>query len=478
MKMKQKRSPLFHSAGCSTLFLTFLFSVLAFAQQHWERTYGGSDYDYGVSVQQTTDGGYIVAGGTESFGSGSQVYLIKTNASGDTLWTRTYGGEGEAFGWSVQQTTDGGYIVAGWTRLYTPAPVDVYLVKTNGQGDTLWTRTYGGADNDIGYSVQQTTDGGYIVGGFYELSNGSSQVYLIKTNASGDTLWTRIYGGWHWNDGFSVRQTSDGGYIVTGRTDSFGNSWQVYFVKTDAAGDSLWTRTYGSDIGEEYGYSVQQTSDGGYIVVGRTNLGNSISQVYLVKTNASGDTLWSRIYYDRENVVGYFVQQTSDGDYIIAGGTAFDWTRYDVYLLKVSASGDTLWTRTYGDNGGSYIDEGHSVQQTSDEGYIVTGGTESFGNGYQVYLIKTDANGNVALETPVNPLAGLTVGQLKATPNPFTSFTRIMGHEGERFALYDISGRKVAVHWGDRIGIGIAAGVYFIIPANRNAEPVRVVKVR
>ncbi len=176
-----------HLLTFSTLLFFLLILTLAepaVSQQRWERTYGGTRREYGQSVQQTTDGGYIVAGRTNSFGAGNyDVCLVKTNANGDILWTNTYGGAGDDGGHSVQQTTDGGYIVAGSTGSFGSG-IQVYLIKTNFSGDTLWTKTYGGSGDEFGSSVQQTTDGGYIVAG----AKGSYKVYLIKTNSSGDTL--------------------------------------------------------------------------------------------------------------------------------------------------------------------------------------------------------------------------------------------------------------------------------------------------
>ena len=269
----------------------YLIKTNALGDTQWTRTYGGADIDEGFSVQQTSDGGYIVAGLTWSFSAGLQdVYLIKTNASGDTQWTRNYGGTVNDWGYSVQQTSDGGYIVTGWTGSFGAGSADIYLIKTNASGDTLWTRTYGGAQYDEGNSVQQTSDGGYIVAGYtYSFGAGSYDVYLIKTNASGDTQWTRTYGGTNDDEGFSARQTTDGGYIVAGYTGSFGAGGDVYLIKTNASGDTQWTRTYGGTGGDE-GYWVRQTSDGGYIVAGWTgSFGAGNYDVYLVKTDSLGN---------------------------------------------------------------------------------------------------------------------------------------------------------------------------------------------
>jgi len=424
------------------------------------------------------DGGYIVTGYTRSFG-GDNVYLIKTDSLGDTLWTRTYGDTVTEEGYSVQQTTDGGYIITGGVR--TPSNgADVLLIKTNQSGDTLWTRTYGGASTDIGYSVQQTLDRGYIVAGLTtSYGAGIDDAYLIKTDSLGATLWTRTYGGPGYEGANFVRQSSDSGYIVTGWTDSFGaGATDVYLIKTNASGDSLWTMTYGGTSWDE-GWSVQQTSDGGYIIAGESySFGGGVhDKVYLIKTNAAGDTLWTRFYGGTNQDAGYSVCQTTDGGYIIAGLTlSFGAGGGDVYLIKTNASGDTLWTRTYG---GSGDDDGLSVRQTSDGGYIIAGYTNSFGaGGEDVYLIKTDANGYVGVETPVRQLDGLTVRPLKVTPNPFISFATLPGHEKERFSLYDIAGRKVGTYKGEKIGEGLAAGVYFLKPEGKEAKPIRVVKLQ
>ena len=226
------------SSVSAVLLFTACFAAIAAAQTSWWRTYGGTLTDQGWSVQQTSDGGYIIAGRTYSFGAGnSDVYLTKTNTPGDTLWTRTYGGTSEDDGYSVQQTTDSGYIITGYTASFSAG--GVYLIRTNASGDTLWTRTYGGTSEDVGTSVQQTLDGGYIVAGYtLTFGAGGYDAYLIKTDASGDTMWTRTYGGTGDDQGYSVQQTSDGGYIIAGRTYSFGaGNSDVYLIKTDSLGN-------------------------------------------------------------------------------------------------------------------------------------------------------------------------------------------------------------------------------------------------
>jgi hypothetical protein len=455
----------------SIVLFVLLLASLSQAQQRWERAYGGGGQDKGNSVQQTSDEGYIITGYTYSFGvRNGDVYLIKTNASGDTLWTRTYGRSGYDVGKSVQQTSDGGYIIVG-ELCDSLNPTGVYLIKINLSGGTQWSQIYLGGE---GFSVQQTSDSGYIIAGY---RNVNDDVWLIKTNASGDTLWTKAYGGANYDWGYSVQQTSDSGYIIAGTTSSFGSgNNDVYLIKTDVLGDTLWTKTYGGTNSDE-GYSVQQTSDGGYIIAGYTrSFGPGSYDVYLIKTNASGDTFWTKTYGGTNDDEGHSVQQTSDGGYIIAGYTGTG--DLDVFLIKTNAFGETLWTRTYG---GRYNDAGFSIQQTSDGGYVIAGVTESFGMNGDVYLIKTDSLGRSTGVEEDRQGDKETRGQgerLRATPNPFTSFATLPGHEAERFNLYDVSGRKVGTYRGDRVGEGLAPGVYFVRPESGYAKPLRIVKVK
>jgi uncharacterized delta-60 repeat protein len=388
------------------------FAQVSFAQLSpdtlWTHTYGGSSPDYAYFIQQTADGGYIVAGYTYSFGAGSSdFYLVKTNSQGDTLWTRTYGGSDYDVAYSVQQTADGGYIVAGETRSFGAGERDFYVVKTNPLGDTLWTRTYGGSSDDYAHSVQRTADGGYVVAG--ETSSfgaGNWDFYFVKTNLLGDTLWTRTYGGSSDDYARSVQQTSDGGYIVAGTTNSFGAGYiDFYVVKTNPLGDTLWTRTYGGSD-EDFANSVQQTADGGYIVAGSTYpFGADETDFYVVKTNSQGDTLWTRTYGGSNADDAYSVLQATDGGYVMAGRTlSFGAGNNNFYVVRTNSQGDTLWTRTYGGNSDDFA---YSVQQTADGGHVVAGSTYSFGAGeWDFYVVKTGPESFGQLSGPLSGTLG------------------------------------------------------------------------
>jgi hypothetical protein len=388
------------------LLILLCLPMIGFGQS-WEKTFGGTEEDEGNSVQQTTDGGYIITGATESFGNGDvDVYLIKTDGNGDLLWTKTFGGAEEDEGYSVQQTTDGGYIIAGCTRSFGNGYQSVYLIKTDDNGVEQWNQTFGGTDEQWGNSVQQTTDGGYIIiGGTESFGAGERDVYLIKTDGNGDSLWTKTFGGTEEDEGHSVQQTTDGGYIICGDIQSFGNGNEdCYLIKTNDNGIEQWNQTFGGIV-HDGGVAVQQTTDGGYVIAGYTySFGNGDDDVYLIKTDDNGIEQWNQTFGGSDEDGAYFVQQTTDGGYVIAGYTySFGNGDEDVYLIKTDGNGVEQWTKTFG---GSDADGGNTVQQTTDGGYVITGWTESFGNGDEdVYLIKTDGNGNVTstFNIPVNP---------------------------------------------------------------------------
>lgn len=373
--------------------LVFLVQIVP-AQTVWQRSYGGAGWDYGACIQQTTDGGYIITGSTNSFGNEDQVYLIKTDSLGDTLWSKIYGGTGDDYGGSVRQTTDGGYVIAGSTTSFGNG-YQVYLIKTDSLGDTLWTNNYGGIEEDQGYSTQQTSDGGYIITGYTSSYGNGYQVYLVKTNAIGDTIWTKAHGTANYEWGFCVDQTNDGGYIIVGDEWS---SYKAYLVKTDSLGDTLWTKTYGPSYIQNWGRSVQQTADSGFIVVGGTISTPHCWFVLLIKTDSLGGILWGRTYGTSDwdtYTLGQSVQQTLDGGYVIVGKTNVIDDYYQILLMRTNATGDSLWAKMYG-GGGS--EEGLYVQQCQDGGYVIVGTSRSWGNSDQVYVIKTDADGNTYID--------------------------------------------------------------------------------
>ncbi len=379
----------------------------------WNRTYGGASSDEAYAVQQTIDGGYILAGTTGSIpGGDSNAWLVKTDAEGNPFWNQTYGGPYGDWGRALDQTADGGYVVAGtWQREHAiTGEFDAWLVKTDNNGNLQWNQTYGGSANDIAASVQQTADGGYILGGVtYSFGNGSADFYLVKTDSAGNMEWSKTYGGASGDTACSAEQTADGGYILAGATASFGaGESDAWLVKTDMDGNVQWNKTYG---GSRYDRAndVKQTADGGYVVAGfcRWTGEGYTGDFWLFKVDLNGDMQWSLRLNGGEDQQdeAYAVQQTADGGFAAAGCTSsVDGSGTDFRVIKADTEGRMQWDQTYG---GQKYDEAQAIVQTSDGGYAIAGCTTSFGAGRtDFWLIKTlRANPPVASFTysPTNP---------------------------------------------------------------------------
>ncbi len=382
------------------ILLSMLFFSPSYAQNTWCKRIGGSNWDVGYSIIQTTDGGYAIAGGTNSFGAGSEdVYVIKLNANGSIEWTRTIGGDSIDYGYSIIQTIDGGYAITGGTVSFGAGWSDVYVIKLNANGNIEWTKTIGGSNWDEGYSIIQTIDSGYVIAGrTLSFGAGLEDVYVIKLSANGNIEWTKTIGGSNWDGGFSIIQTIDGGYAITGGTVSFGAGYEdVYVIKLSANGNIEWTKTIGGS-NSDWGWSIIQTTDGGYAIAGRTtSFGAGGFDVYVIKLDTSGNIQWTKTIGGSSWDYGRSIIQTTDGGYAIAGeANSFGAGDYDVYVIKLDTSGNIQWTKTIG---GSYEDWGYSIIQTTDGGYAIAGVTRSFGAGWEdVYVIKLSASGNTCTD--------------------------------------------------------------------------------
>ena len=357
----------------------------------WNKTFGGTGSNYGRSIQQTKDRGYIITGGTwGKYGSDNwDFWLIKTDSSGNEIWNKTFDRSSVDRGYSGQETSDGGYIIAGYT-FDSGSWRDGWLIKTDSAGTEMWNRTFGGSGDDEAYSVQQTSDDGYIVTGYTKTEKwyGIANVWLIKTDSAGNKLWDQTFGGTEYDCGYSVQQTNDDGYIIAGVTNSYsaGNG-DVWLIKTDSAGNKLWDQTFGGKYSEE-GYSVQQTKDDGYVIAGFTaSFGAGGPDIWLIKTDSEGNEIWNKTFGWEGSDYGYTVQQTSDGGYILSGGTNSH--SGGVWLIKTDSEGNSIWDKTF--DGITFGGIGYSLQETSDGGIVITG-TTSYHTGYtDVFLIKIRA---------------------------------------------------------------------------------------
>ena len=382
-------------------FLIILFSVLTVDMEAgWIRTYGGAYNEEAYAVMQTADFGYIIGGYTDSYGAGFfDVFLVKTDCFGDTQWTRTYGGSMFDYTYSVINTTEQGYLLAGETNSMGAGNFDIYIIKTDSVGDTIWTRTFGGSNVDRAKSVVETNQGGYLmVGGTNSSGLGELDLCILKINSSGDSIWWKNYGNSLNEFGSFISPTTDNCFIIAGYTESMGAGQKdVYLIKIDSIGDTVWSRCYGGGD-DDYGYSVHQTEDNGFVICGYTaSFGNGDIDVYLIKTDSTGDSVWAKTYGGIYCDFGHSAHQTADKGYLIAGYTdSYGAGGYDVFIIKTDSCGDTLWTKTFGE---SSMDVVRESQFTDDGGFIFAGGTNSLGSGgYDMYLIKTDSNGSFVQE--------------------------------------------------------------------------------
>jgi predicted secreted protein len=380
---------------CSSL------SSLGFAQPswvEWSQIYGGIE-DEGefhlVYLVDASDGGYIIATNTRSFGAGSSdFWLIKVDSLGNIEWNQTYGGENEDRVYSLIQTTDGGYALAGRTYSFGAGATDCWFVKVDSLGSMEWNQTYGGANQDEALSVVQTSDGGYLIAGETWVNDGSDQdLWLIKIDAEGNMQWNRPYGGPSQETPFSLIETFDSGFVVAGRTRSFGaGSSDCWLVKVDSLGNMMWNQTYG---GEEADHieSIVQTADGGF-VLGATSesFTSGWTECWLIKTDNLGNMMWNKTYGGNETDWIHSLIITSDGGFAFVGETdSFGAGSRDFYLVKTDSDGNVEWSRTYG---GEDLDFGQSLVETLDGGFVLAGNTKSFGaGGYDVWLIKTSSLG-------------------------------------------------------------------------------------
>ncbi len=384
------------------VFCLLILKALAQAPDiEWQRSFEGVYAYSNQSIQQTEDGGYIVAGHYERQGNynnyTSDFWITKLDKSGITEWQKFFGGSGfnqnESYP-SIQQTTDGGYIIAGSSYGGDGAGMDYWVIKLDGAGNMQWQKTFGGSGTDWASSVRQTVDGGFIAAG-RSMSNdgdvtgnhGGYDFWIVKLNESGSIQWQRSLGGSHDDWASSVWQTADEGFIIAGRSmsndgDVSGNHGyeDCWVIKLDKAGNIQWQKCYGGSALDR-GYSIQQTEDRGFIVAGTaTSKDGDLSDhngdwaYWVLKLDESGDIQWQKtLGASRASVEAYSIQETGDGGYIVTGSGVtgnYAVAKLDYSVIKLDESGNIQWQKSLG---GSEIDISYSVIQTTDGGYVVAG---------------------------------------------------------------------------------------------------------
>lgn len=423
----------------------------------WARTYGGSNIDVAYDVQPTTDGGFIVTGYTRSYGAaGHNLWLFKTGPDGQLEWNLAFGGSNDDEGQAVCQTSDGGYAAAGFTQSYGSGGKDVWLVKVDSLGTQQWTRSFGGSSDEEAYGLRETSDGGLVIAGATSsYGAGSRDMWLIKTDASGNLTWSRTFGGFGSDGAWSVRQTADSGYILAGWTFSYGpgavgNAW---LVKADSLGTMQWQQYFGG-TGVDRAYEAVPTTDGGYVLAGYTDsYGAGLYDAYVVKAQSNGTGQWSESYGGTGRDYAYDLVVTPDGGSLAAGSTlSFGAGGDDIYLVRTDASGGLDWYMTYG---GTASDVAYAIANVPDGGYIVAGHTLSSGAGvHDAWLIRLAPEGESSVPLP-EAAHRLTV---HVQPNPFTRAATIAYSSPNatpaRLSILEPGGRVVRVLQGDRSPAG------------------------
>jgi hypothetical protein len=418
---------------------------------------GGNQLESVNSIEKTTDGGYIVAALCRSSSSFDvtgtnhglvDFWIFKLDRFGKIIWNKLLGGDSNDSPFSIQQTTDGGYIVAGDS--YSSANGDVtgtnhgpsadwWIVKLDGSGNIIWNKLLGGNDNDNLCGILQTSDGGYIVGGSSQssangdvtgITHGFVDYWVVKLDASGNIVWNKLYGGNDNDKANSIQLTSDGGFIIAGESRSSAtgdvtginhggiNPDDYWIVKLNASGNIVWNKLYGGN-NRDLAKSVQQTSDGGFIIAGSsqssangnvTGINHGFTDYWVVKLDASGNIVWNKLYGGNSDDTPNSIAQTSDGGYVIAGFTnnsfngnitAHSYGVPDFWIIKLDGSGNIIWDKLYG---GAGNDQALTILQTSGGGLIVAGYSYSNRSGNVIgdnhgvsdcWILRLDSSGNI-----------------------------------------------------------------------------------
>jgi hypothetical protein len=388
----------FFTLGLILLSLAGTHPALGAISHHntWARTYGGSGVEQAFSVHQTSDGGFIVAGSTSSSGAGgNDAWLIKLDPSGQIIWQKAYGTVGNDYAVAAQQTTDGGFIVSGFTG---PGLIgSAWIFKTDAMGNVQWQNKYEGFGCCI-LPTQQTSDNGFILAGF--TNSGTGDVQVIRLASSGAVMWAKTYGNaTAFNAAFSIQTTPDGGFVVAGITNGYaakgpivGDAW---VFKIDATGNILWQNAYGGP-GADYATSIATISGDGFIVAGWTNsFGAGGNDAWLLRLDNTGGVIWQKAYGGAGEDVALSVEPTSDRGFIVAGFTNSSGAGgQDAWVFKLTPTGNIVWQKTYGGPGD---DHAVSAQQTTDGGFVVAATTSSFGNGNSdVWILKLNQDGSIS----------------------------------------------------------------------------------
>ncbi len=372
------------------------------SEETWNNTYGTRGWDGLNSIIETSGGEYVLAGY-----SNSKAWILKTDNLGNEVWSRYYFGEGikDDKAVSLIETDDGGYAIAGQTYVPGDSNTDSWLMKVDVTGEKVWEKSYSTEDRDKVWSLVQTGDGGYVFAGQKEVKgNGGIDAWLVRTDSKGNELWSNTYGGPDydisvWDEAWSVIQTEDGGFVLCGQKQNPDKGdVDAWLFKTDSSGRKVWSKTYDLQ-GWDEAWQVVQTSDGGFALAGQTHFfEEGIIDSWLLKTDKSGNQLWIRDYGTEGWEKIWSLVQTQDDGFAMAGQKQYlDNDIVEAWVLRTDDSGKELWSKTFrGSHYGSEVwDKVQMIIQTNDGGFGIVGGTSTTDNNrLDGWFIKTDEDGS------------------------------------------------------------------------------------
>jgi len=370
------------------------FSLLEKKNPVFVKTIGGSGVDTNNGISKTSDGGYIILGRTDSYGSGDKdVFVIKTDSVGNISWAKAIGGSGRDYSNSIQQTSDGGYIIGGSTQSYGSGEWDIFVIKLDSSGNLSWAKAIGGAGKDTNRDIIQNSDGDYIVIGYTgSYGEGNNDAFLIKLNSSGNLSLAKIWGGENHEEFASIQQTPDGSYVTMGVTGSYGfGNYDFFISKFNSSFNLSWLKIIG-DADHQFSPFIKNTSDGGYIVIGYAGPSILDTNIVSLKLDSFGNLSWAKTIGGGSSEYGSYTKQTSDGGYILGGSTqSYGAGSSDALLVKLNSLGNLSWAKTIGGNNSDSVVDLKSVSNT---GYVASGITQSYGFGdNDVFFLKLDSFG-------------------------------------------------------------------------------------
>ena len=388
----QKSTP-FNGSGDA-----WIISMNKKGERIWDANFGGRGADGGNYALVTKDGGYLSVGYTDSYGFGkNDIWVIKTDFTGEKEWSKVYGGKLDDFGWGATESVDGGYVITGETFSFGNGQSDIYIFKIDSVGNKIWSNTFGGLSEDVGYSIVNSDDGGYVIASqTRSYGKGGNDGMIVKFDSFGNKKWNRVYGGKGLDYFKSITNDSLNGYVIAGGTRSFNNGdSQGWVMSVDENGYPKWEKTYG-DNGDDGFNMITRSKDNNFIAVGYSGsfFSKGMKDVLMVKIDSLGNKMWMNLYGGKSDDIANSVFECKDSGFALAGETAsFGGGKKDILILKTNSNGVQKWKSTIGGKG---VDIGRSIEELPKGGFIVSGTSTISNLSFDSILIKTDKKGKTS----------------------------------------------------------------------------------